>query len=79
MSHKISISRANRLYDKEMKLREIQKQNKPLPTSRRQKKYIAMRLRQDGKLWKIKDRIFKTGGRLPEHLEDKDENKKRDI
>lgn len=72
MSHNISMKRAKMLYDKEMELRELQRQNKPLPESRRQKKYEAMRLRQDGKLWRMKDRIFRTGGRLPEHLEDEE-------
>lgn len=74
MSHRISIIKANKLYEKEQKLKILQKQNIPLPTSRRHKKYIIMRKKQDGRLWKLKDRIKKTGGKMPEHLEKSNEN-----
>ena len=70
MAHNISMKRAEMLYEKEMELRELQKQNKPLPQSRRQKKYEATRKRQDGRLWRIKDRILSTGGSLPKHFEE---------
>lgn len=68
MSHNISMKKAKILFDKELELRELQRQHKPLPTSRRQKKYEATRRRMNGRLWRIKDRILKTGGALPEHL-----------
>lgn len=74
MSKRISMDYAKELYEKEMKLQEMQKQGIPLPkSSRRQKKYMAMRKRQDGILWKLKDRIRATGGRMPKHLLEKKE------
>lgn len=68
MSHRISIKRAKMLTEKENELKELQKQNKPLPTSRRQKKYEITRRRIAGRLWKIKDRIRATHGKMPAHL-----------
>jgi len=71
MSHTISMKRAKMLYEKEKKLRELQKQKIPLPPSRRQKKYETTRKRIDGRLWRMKDRIRSTGGKMPAHLEEK--------
>jgi len=70
MSRRISKERARMLYEKDLELREMQKQGIPLPTSRRQKKYELMRKRQDGFLWRLKDRIKRTGGKMPEHLKE---------
>lgn len=70
MAHVINIDRAKRLFEKDKQLQEMQRQGKPLPKSRRQKKYEIMRRKQDGILWKIKDRIKSTGGKLPEHLKE---------
>lgn len=68
MSKRISIKRAKYLYEKELELREMQRQGIPLPNSRRRKKYEMARKRQDGFLWRLKDRIKATGGTMPEHL-----------
>lgn len=71
MAHNITLKRAKYLYEKELKLRAMQKEGKPLPKSeRRQKKYELMRKKQDGILWKLKDRIKNTGGDLPVHLQE---------
>jgi len=70
MSHRISLERAEMLYKKEQELKQMQKEGKPLPKSRRQKKYELMRKKQDGFLWRLKDRIKATGGELPEHLKE---------
>ena len=70
MAHKISKELAMQYKEKEHSLQEMQKQGDKLPKSRRQKKYEVMRKKQDGRLWKIKDRIKKTGGKLPEHLKE---------
>lgn len=71
MSHRISKERARMLTEKELELRQMQHEGKTLPISRRQKKYEIMRKKQDGFLWRLKDRIRMTGGKLPEHLKEK--------
>lgn len=72
MSHRISKERGRMLTAKNLELQELQKQGKPLPKSdRRHKKHIIMRKRQDGFLWRLKDRIKKTGGEMPKHLQEK--------
>lgn len=73
MSHRITKERARILTKRELELRQMQRDGKPLPKSRRQKKYELMRKRQDGFLWRLKDRIKQTGGKLPEHLKDKND------
>ena len=71
MSHRITKERARVLYAKDQELQELQRQGISLPRSdRRHKKYIAARKRQDGFLWKLKDRIKRTGGKMPEHLKE---------
>lgn len=70
MSHRISIARGKRLTEKELELRQMQKKGISLPTSRRQKKYELARKKQDGFLWRLKDRIKATGGKMPEHLKE---------
>jgi len=48
MSHKISMTRAKRLYENEQKLRQIQSEGKQLPSSRRQKKYLLRIKKEKG-------------------------------
>jgi len=70
MSKRISLEHAKELYEKEQTLIQLQKEGKQLPRNdRRRKKYEAMRKRQNGILWRMKDRIKRTGGKMPKHLE----------
>jgi len=70
MSHRISIEKGRELTKKELEFRQMQKKGISLPVSRRQKKYELMRKKQDGFLWRLKDRIKQTGGEMPEHLKE---------
>lgn len=70
MSHRISKERAILLSDKEQELRQMQKEGKQLPKSRRQKKYELARKKQDGFLWRLKARIRDTSGEMPDHLKE---------
>jgi len=56
VSHRISKERARMLIEKELELQQMQHEGKTLPKSRRQKKYELTRRKQDGILWRIKDR-----------------------
>jgi len=70
MSHRISKKRAKMLREQELELQQMQKEGKPLPKSRRQKKLEMMRKRQEGFLTRMINRVYKTGGKLPEHLQE---------
>jgi len=70
MSHRISKKRAKMLTENELELQQMQHEGKQLPKSRRQKKYELTRRKQDGILWRMKDRIRKTGGKMPDHLKE---------
>lgn len=70
MSHRISKERARQLSAKEQELIQMQREGKPLPNSRRQKKYESARKRQDGFLWRLMERIRQTDGEMPEHLKE---------
>ena len=70
MSHRISKEKARQLSVKDQELRQMQKEGKVLPKSRRQKKYELMRKRQDGFIWRLKDRIKRTEGKMPDHLKE---------
>jgi len=70
MSHRISKDKAKKLRKRELELQQMQSEGKSLPKSRRQKKYELMRKRQDGFLWRLKDRINRTGGKMPYHLKE---------
>jgi hypothetical protein len=69
MSHRITLERAKEIQKNEIEKRELIASGVHY-SSRRQKKYELMRKRQNGFLWKLKDRIKKTGGKMPKHLED---------
>lgn len=70
MSHRISRELAKQLYEKDLQLKQHPELQQP--SSRRQKKYELARKKQDGFLWRLKDRIKATGGKLPEHLKEED-------
>ena len=70
VSHRISKERARQLSAKDQELRQMQKEGKTLPKSRRQKKYELARKKQDGFLWRLKDRIIKNKGKMPKHLKE---------
>lgn len=70
MSHRISKERARQLSAKEQELRQIRKEGKPLPKSHTQKKYESARKKQDGFLWRLKNRLLEHGHELPEHLKE---------
>ena len=67
MSHRISMERARAIQENEMQARELIRLGKPYH-SKRHKKSLQMRNKQDGFLKRLKERIVKTGGKLPEHL-----------
>lgn len=57
MSHRISVERAMELDEKNQRLRELQKQGKPLPRSNRcRKKYLARVRRTEGFIAYLKAR-----------------------
>lgn len=68
MSKRISKEEAKRKYENYLKLKEMQVKGIRLPRSKRQKKHEKMKNKQDGYLYRIKNRIKKTGGEIPEHL-----------
>lgn len=70
MSHRISKKRAKMLKEQEEELRKLQKAGKPLPKSRRQKKLEMARKKQEGILTRMLNRIYSTGGKMPEHFEE---------
>ena len=71
MSHRVSIEHARVLFEKEKRLQQMQRDGQSVPrNNRRQKKYEAMRRRQAGILWRMKERIKRTGGKMPVHLGD---------
>jgi hypothetical protein len=71
MSHRITLARARELNRNELEKRALIKSGVPYH-SRRRKKYELMRKRQDGILWRIVDRIKRTGGKMPKHLDDEE-------
>jgi hypothetical protein len=72
MSHRISKKRAIMLKEQEDELRKMQKAGQKLPKSRRQKKLELMRKRQTTFITRLKDRIYNTGGHMPEHLKEEE-------
>jgi len=69
MSHRITIEQAQQMHQKEQENKQLMKSGKTVK-SRRQKKYATSRKRQDGILWRMKDRIRKTHGTMPKHLKE---------
>jgi hypothetical protein len=67
MSHRITIEHAKELRKNEEEKRTLVKSGVNVH-SRRNKKYELMRKKQDGILWRMKDRIIKTKGKMPIHL-----------
>jgi transposase len=67
MSHRITIEHARELQRNESEKRSMIKSGVRYH-SRRNKKYELTRRKQDGILWRMKDRIIKTKGKMPKHL-----------
>ena len=70
MSHRITMERANELYEKELRVRQMQREGKTVSNSRRQKKYELQMKKQDGLIQRMIKRIKRTGGTLPKHLQE---------
>ena len=68
MSKRISREKANELYEKDMMLRDMQRQGITLPKSRRRKKYEMMCKRQNNFIDRLINRIKRNDGKLPDHL-----------
>jgi hypothetical protein len=77
MSHRIDPDLAKEYFKKEQELKQMQRDGLELPRNeRKRKKYEAMRKKQDGFFWKMRDRIVLLGGKLPDGFKTEEEKKK---
>ena len=76
MGRKISNERALYLIKKEEKLKQMQREGKVLPKSKRHGRHLKAHEKRESFIQGIKGRILKMGGKMPKHLkeEEKDAN-----
>ena len=68
MGRRISISDAKRKYQKDQRMRRLQKEGISLPKSLRGSKANYNKNKQNNIIDRMKDRITRNRGRMPEHL-----------
>lgn len=74
MSRRISRVDAERKYQRDQRMRRLQKEGKTLPKSLRGSKANYNKNKQNNIIDRMKDRITRNRGRMPEHLIEEDDN-----
>ena len=75
MGRKISNGRALYLIKKDEELRQMQRDGKNLPKSKRHNRHLKAHEKRESFIGRIRDRILRDDGKMPLHLKEKKEEK----